>query len=112
LPEPKRARVFSGAPPNGRHVAILLAWTLVVAYSFAPFDFTLSPGAIEEALEEVAHAGRTDVADLFRHLLAFAAVGAVHRTAFRSRAAGRRLSVAGLIIGLLFCVAIEVWGFF
>jgi hypothetical protein len=84
------------APPDGRHATILLAWTLVFAYSFAPFEFTLSPQPVEEPSGVAVPAGLAYAIDLFRHLLAFVAVGAVHRFALP------------LIVGLLFCVGIEV----
>jgi len=108
LSEPRPENVSSAAPLDGRHAAILLAWTLVFAYSFAPFDFTLSPRPVEEPSGLTAPAGLADAIDLFRHLLAFVAVGAVHRIALRSKNPRRHISVLPLIVGLLFCVAIEV----
>lgn len=69
-------RASSAAPPDARHAAILLAWALVLAYSLAPFDFTLSPRPDEEPPGPTAPAGLAEALDLLRHLLAFVAVGA------------------------------------
>jgi VanZ family protein len=89
-------------------ILALLAWTLVFAYSLAPFDFSRYPVADAER-DAVNESSFSSSVDLGLHALAFVAVGLVTRLA--SSASSHRQPVImtmPFIRAAAFSVAIEI----
>jgi hypothetical protein len=87
---------------------MLLAWTIVVAYSFSPFEFAATRGPLSERLPLGLPASPGDLLDLLLHGLLFAAVGVTDRWAVRWSDPGGRTFTPVLVRGVLLCLSIEI----
>src|SRR5687767_3271585 len=91
--------------PTAGNVVVCLAWVLVMAYSLAPFDFSLTPA---RGATDPSDRGLHELIDLALHALAFAALGAIGRFAFSTVAPTRLATATVLLGGLTGCLLIEL----